>query len=148
MYASRCLALLYAHPEAHRGCQSSPPYPLSCPTPSPSCHNPSCFVSSRAHLPGSVFSNSPTRPFCVLTALDTVTSLQWLWQGYCNFANNMHRGFCTLVLFISLIILSSFSFSSCFLLSSSSLLCPFSAKYCTLSINFPYSLFLSHNFLQ
>ena len=40
VYASRCLALLYAHPEAHRSC------------PSPSCHNPSCFLPSRAHLPG------------------------------------------------------------------------------------------------
>ena len=59
MYEARCLALLYAHPEAHRGC------------PSPSRHNPSCFLPSRAHLPGSVLSNNPTRPSCVLAALDS-----------------------------------------------------------------------------
>ena len=85
---TRCL-------EAHRGCQSSPPYALApCPTPSPSCHNPSCSMPTRVHLPGSVLSNRahPMPPSCVLAALDTVTSLQWL--------NNMRQGFCTLVLFI------------------------------------------------
>ena len=49
---------------------------LGSPLPSPSCHNPSC---SRAHLPGSVLSNSghPTRPSCVLAALDTVKSVTY-----------------------------------------------------------------------